>query len=38
MTTVGCFLPAGAMYETQDERGAALFLEHLMFRVNLLLL
>ncbi|XP_043527874.1 mitochondrial-processing peptidase subunit beta-like [Frieseomelitta varia] len=31
-TTVGCFVPAGAMYETQNERGSALFLEHLFFR------
>ncbi|XP_024946660.1 cytochrome b-c1 complex subunit 1, mitochondrial isoform X1 [Cephus cinctus] len=32
VTTVGCFLPAGSMYEMPEERGAALFMEHLIFR------
>ncbi|XP_012270540.1 cytochrome b-c1 complex subunit 1, mitochondrial [Orussus abietinus] len=31
-TTIGFFLPAGAMYEMPEERGAALFTEHLLFR------
>ncbi|XP_011315156.1 mitochondrial-processing peptidase subunit beta-like [Fopius arisanus] len=31
-TAVGCFLPAGAIHEYPEERGAALFLEHLLFR------
>nr|XP_034188352.1 mitochondrial-processing peptidase subunit beta-like [Osmia lignaria] len=31
-TTLGCFLPAGAMYEMPKERGSAIFLEHLLFR------
>ncbi|XP_015436402.1 PREDICTED: cytochrome b-c1 complex subunit 1, mitochondrial-like [Dufourea novaeangliae] len=31
-TTVGCFFPAGAMYEMPEERGSSLFLEHLLFR------
>ncbi|XP_076246228.1 mitochondrial-processing peptidase subunit beta [Calliopsis andreniformis] len=30
--TIGCFVPAGSMYETCEERGSALFLEHLLFR------
>ncbi|XP_076650155.1 cytochrome b-c1 complex subunit 1, mitochondrial [Halictus rubicundus] len=31
-TTLGCFLPVGAMHELPEERGSALFLEHLLFR------
>ncbi|XP_063986797.1 mitochondrial-processing peptidase subunit beta-like [Diachasmimorpha longicaudata] len=31
-TAVGCFLPAGAVHEYPQERGAALFMEHLLFR------
>ncbi|XP_026672324.1 mitochondrial-processing peptidase subunit beta-like isoform X2 [Ceratina calcarata] len=31
-TTLGCFLPAGSMYEMPEERGSVLFLEHLLFR------
>ncbi|XP_076758926.1 mitochondrial-processing peptidase subunit beta isoform X1 [Xylocopa sonorina] len=31
-TTIGCFLPAGSMYEMPEERGSVLFLEHLLFR------
>ncbi|XP_017753134.1 PREDICTED: mitochondrial-processing peptidase subunit beta-like [Eufriesea mexicana] len=31
-TTIGCFIPAGAMYEMPEERGSVLFLEHLLFR------
>lgn len=33
-TTLGCFFPAGAMHELPEERGSALFLEHLLFRVR----
>lgn len=32
-TTLGCFFPAGAMHEMSEERGSALFLEHLLFKV-----
>ncbi|XP_076170849.1 mitochondrial-processing peptidase subunit beta isoform X2 [Ptiloglossa arizonensis] len=31
-TTLGCFFPAGAMHEMSEERGSALFLEHLLFK------
>lgn len=34
VTTIGCLLPAGTMFEKPDERGSALFLEHLLFQVN----
>lgn len=33
-TTIGCFVPAGAMYEMPEERGSVLFLEHLLFKVR----
>lgn len=33
-TTIGCFVPAGAMYEMPEERGSVLFLEHLFFKVR----
>ncbi|XP_078042574.1 mitochondrial-processing peptidase subunit beta [Augochlora pura] len=31
-TTLGCFFPAGAMHERCEERGSALFLQHLLVR------
>ncbi|XP_031826080.2 mitochondrial-processing peptidase subunit beta [Nomia melanderi] len=31
-TTLGCYFPAGSMHEMPEERGSALFLEHLLFR------
>ncbi|XP_076622868.1 mitochondrial-processing peptidase subunit beta [Colletes latitarsis] len=31
-TTLGCFVPTGAMHEMPEERGSSLFLEHLLFR------
>ncbi|XP_076674729.1 mitochondrial-processing peptidase subunit beta isoform X2 [Andrena cerasifolii] len=31
-TTLGCFVPAGSMHERLEERGSALFLQHLFFR------
>lgn len=34
VTTVGCFLPAGSLHERPEERGASLFMEHLIFRVS----
>lgn len=34
ITTIGCFLPAGAIFEKPEERGSALFLEHVLFQVN----
>lgn len=34
ITTIGCFLPAGAMFEKPEERGSALFLEHVLFQVK----
>ncbi|KAF7988376.1 hypothetical protein HCN44_000949 [Aphidius gifuensis] len=30
-TIVGCFLSAGSIYEQENERGASLFMEHLIF-------
>ncbi|XP_053970320.1 mitochondrial-processing peptidase subunit beta-like [Hylaeus volcanicus] len=30
--TLGCFIPAGAMHEMPEERGSALFLQHLLFK------
>lgn len=30
-TTLGCFVPAGSMHERPEERGSALFLQHLFF-------
>lgn len=38
VTTIGCLLPAGAMFEKSEERGSALFLEHTLFQVKHLLL
>lgn len=32
-TIVGCFLSAGSIYEHENERGASLFMEHLIFNV-----
>ncbi|XP_032685412.1 mitochondrial-processing peptidase subunit beta-like, partial [Odontomachus brunneus] len=32
VTTIGCYLPAGAMFEKPEERGSALFLEHVLFQ------
>ncbi|XP_043286049.1 cytochrome b-c1 complex subunit 1, mitochondrial-like [Venturia canescens] len=32
VTTVGFLVPAGSMHERPDERGASLFMEHLLFR------
>jgi len=34
ITTIGCLLPAGAMFEKPEERGSALFLEHVLLQVN----
>lgn len=34
VTTIGCYLPAGAMFEKSEERGSALFLEHVLFQVK----
>lgn len=34
VTTIGCLLPAGAMFEKSKERGSALFLEHILFQVK----
>lgn len=34
ITVIGCFLPAGSMFEKTKERGSALFLEHILFQVN----
>ncbi|CAK9829133.1 Cytochrome b-c1 complex subunit 1, mitochondrial [Anthophora retusa] len=31
-TTIGCFIPNGAMCENPEERGSSLFLEHLLFK------
>ncbi|XP_019696325.1 mitochondrial-processing peptidase subunit beta-like [Harpegnathos saltator] len=32
ITTIGCLLPAGSMFEKFKERGSALFLEHVLFQ------
>lgn len=37
VTTIGCYLPAGAMFEKPEECGSALFLEHVLFQVKYLL-
>ncbi|XP_067211015.1 mitochondrial-processing peptidase subunit beta-like isoform X2 [Linepithema humile] len=34
ITTIGCFLPAGAVFEKPEERGSALFLEHVLFQAT----
>lgn len=34
ITTIGCLVPAGAIFEKGKERGSALFLEHTLFQVN----
>lgn len=37
ITTIGCVVPAGAAFEKPEERGSALFLEHTLFQVNILM-